>query len=89
MHRIVRYFAARPQLQERLTAQIADSISTLTESNDVACTITAEHCCVLMRGIKDENGMTTTNFFSGAFNNDPSKKEEFFRSIERLEKGAL
>jgi GTP cyclohydrolase I len=84
LHRLVRFFAARPQLQERLTAQIADSLSTLVATRDVACTITAQHSCVLMRGVKDESGRTTTNYFSGTLKRDPVLQEEFFRTIERL-----
>ncbi len=84
IHRIVRFFAARPQLQERLTAQIADSLSTILNSDDVAVSISAQHLCVLARGVRDEEGITTTNYLSGQFQHNPAKQDEFFRSIERL-----
>jgi len=82
LNRIVRYFAARPQLQERLTAQIVDSIRELTESEDIACTVIAQHCCVLMRGVKDEKGITTTNFFSGQFKTDLARQKEFYHAMK-------
>jgi len=84
LHRLVRFFAARPQLQERLTAQVADSLATLVASPDVACSISAQHSCVIMRGVKDESGRTVTNYFGGAIRSDSSLREEFFRSIESL-----
>ena len=67
IHRIVRFFAARPQLQERLTSQIADSRSTILETEDVAVYLRAEHFCVLARGVKDESG-----FFKNKFADDNS-----------------
>ena len=81
--RIVRFFAKRPQVQERLTAQIADSLSLLLESEDVAVSITAEHFCVKARGIQDENSHTTTNVIRGQFLTDPLRKQEFFEGINR------
>lgn len=90
IHRIVRFFAQRPQLQERLTSQIADSLAILLESEDVAVTIQAQHFCVMARGVRDENGITTTSYFSGKFKTDASMREEFFRGVDRLMKqGAL
>lgn len=89
IHRIVRYFAARPQLQERLTSQIADSLSIILETEDVAVSVQAQHFCVLSRGVRDENGITSTNYFSGAFKTDPSKRDEFFKSIEQFSKQSL
>lgn len=81
--RIVRYFARRPQLQERLTAQIADCLSLLLDTEDVAVTISATHYCVLARGIEDEHSRTDTNVLRGAFYNDPSRRREFFDVANR------
>jgi len=86
LHRIVRYFASRPQLQERLTAQIADSLATLIGSPDVCCSITCQHACVIMRGVKDESAITSTSYFSGIFKRDRTMREEFFRGIQRIKK---
>lgn len=81
--RIVRYFARRPQVQERLTAQIADSLSILLESEDVAVSLAAQHYCVIARGIEDENGYTITNVLRGQFDSNLEVKKEFFEGINR------
>ena len=81
--RIVRFFARRPQLQERLTAQIADCFAILMESEDVAVSISAEHFCVLARGIQDEHSHTITNVLRGQFDTNAELRREFFESINR------
>lgn len=81
--RIVRYFASRPQLQERLTAQIADSLAILLESDNIAISIHARHFCVMARGVQDENSEMITNVLRGEFNNDDRLRREFFEGISR------
>jgi GTP cyclohydrolase I len=81
--RIVRYFARRPQVQERLTAQIADCLAILLESEDVAVSLTAQHFCVAARGIEDTNGFASTNVLLGKFETDSGVKQEFFEAIQR------
>ncbi len=81
--RIVRYFGRRPQLQERLTAQIADSLAIILGIDDVAVSISASHHCVIARGIEDESGQTITNVLRGRFNSDESLRNEFFEGIQR------
>lgn len=81
--RIVRFFARRPQLQERLTAQIADCFAILMECEDVAVSICAEHFCVLARGIQDEHSHTITNVLRGQFNTSAELRREFFESVNR------
>jgi GTP cyclohydrolase I len=76
--RIVRYFSSRPQVQERLTSQIADCLSTLLETEDVAVSLTAQHFCVAARGVEDINGFASTHVFMGKFESDPAIKQEFF-----------
>ena len=83
IHRIVRYFSERPQLQERLTAQIADSLSAILGHDDVAVSLQAEHYCVMMRGVRDEHGTTSTSYFGGVFKDDPAKQAEFFHALSR------
>jgi len=85
--RIVRYFAKRPQVQERLTAQIADSLSTLLDTKDVAVSIVAQHFCIIARGIEDENSQVITNVLRGSFEKDGPLRREFFEAINRKEKG--
>ncbi|OED82756.1 GTP cyclohydrolase I FolE, partial [Vibrio crassostreae] len=59
INRIVRFFAQRPQVQERLTQQILVAIQTLVETENVAVTIKATHYCVKSRGVMDANSETT------------------------------
>jgi GTP cyclohydrolase I len=81
--RIVRFFARRPQLQERLTAQIADSLAILLGINDVAVSLHARHFCVMARGIQDENSQMITNVLRGHFDTDEELRREFFEGINR------
>lgn len=81
--RLVRFFASRPQLQERLTAQVADSLAILLETEDVAVSINAEHFCVMARGIQDSDSHTTTNVLRGNFDANASLRNEFFEAINR------
>jgi GTP cyclohydrolase IA len=67
IHRIVRYFGARPQLQERLTSQIAGSLSLVLDTPDVAVQIIARHSCVCARGVRDESSETITSLLMGQF----------------------
>lgn len=83
--RIVRFFAKRPQLQERLTAQIADSLAILLETDDVAISVAAKHYCVVARGVEDERSFTITNVLRGQFNTNEVLRKEFFEGIDRQE----
>ena len=75
LNRIVQYYAKRPQVQERLTNQIAKELQTVLGTDDVAVIIDAKHLCVSSRGIKDDTSSTTTAFYGGAFK-DSSKIAE-------------
>jgi GTP cyclohydrolase I len=77
INRIVRFFAQRPQVQERLTQQILVALQTLLETDDVAITIDAVHYCVKSRGVMDSNSRTRTTSLGGAFKADPSTRAEF------------
>ena len=72
LNRIVQYFAKRPQVQERLTNQIANELSKILGTDDIAVIIDAKHLCVSSRGIKDESSATVTCYYGGVFND--SKK---------------
>lgn len=67
INRIVQYFAKRPQVQERLTNQIAEELKNILNTEDVAVIIDAKHLCVSSRGIKDDTSTTVTSYFGGAF----------------------
>ncbi|RCW91277.1 GTP cyclohydrolase I FolE [Winogradskyella arenosi] len=72
LNRIVQYYAKRPQVQERLTNQIAHELKTVLETKDVAIIIDAKHLCVASRGVKDDASATVTTYYGGEFNT-PSK----------------
>lgn len=67
INRIVQYFAKRPQVQERLTMQIANELKSILGTEDVAVIIDAKHLCVSSRGIQDDTSATVTNYFGGVF----------------------
>jgi GTP cyclohydrolase I len=67
INRLAQYYARRPQVQERLTNQIANGLKEALQSDDVAIIIDAEHLCVRSRGIKDTNSSTITASYSGKF----------------------
>ena len=77
INRIVRFFAQRPQVQERLTQQILVALQTLLETRNVAVTITATHYCVKARGVQDPTSSTTTTALGGHFKLNPSSRHEF------------
>lgn len=77
INRIVRFFAQRPQVQERLTQQILVALQTLLETEDVAVTINAVHYCVKSRGVMDSNSTTRTTSLGGAFKSNASTRAEF------------
>lgn len=80
--RIVRFFSRRPQVQERLNAQIADSLCTLLETEDVAVSMSAQHYCVVARGIEDQNSHTTTQVLRGKFQSDAGIQRRFFEAMD-------
>lgn len=77
INRVVRFFAQRPQVQERLTQQILVALQTLLGTEDVAVSIDAVHYCVKSRGVMDSNSRTRTTALGGAFKQDPSTRAEF------------
>jgi GTP cyclohydrolase I len=80
LNRIVQFFAKRPQVQERLTIQIAEEIKKAVQTEDVAVVIEATHLSVSSRGVQDNSSSTVTSSYSGKFM-DESKKSEFFKYI--------
>jgi GTP cyclohydrolase I len=81
LNRIVQYFAKRPQVQERLTIQIAEELKKILKTDDVAVLIDAVHLCVSSRGVQDINSSTVTSAYHGAFL-DEAKRNEFLRYIQ-------
>ena len=81
INRLVQYYTKRPQVQERLTNQIANGLKEALLSEDVAVIINATHLCVSSRGIKDTHSTTTTASYSGKFESEKTKTE-FIRLID-------
>ena len=77
INRIVKFFARRPQVQERLTRQILVALQTLLETENVAVSITATHYCVKARGVEDPTSATTTTALGGFFKKNPASRHEF------------
>lgn len=80
INRVVDYFARRPQVQERLTVQIANELKRILKTEDVAVVIDAKHLCVSSRGIQDEGSSTITAEYGGVFK-DQRRKEEFLKYL--------
>jgi GTP cyclohydrolase IA len=75
LNRIVQHFAKRPQVQERLTMQIAKELQKILGTDDVAVLIDAKHLCVSSRGVKDDTSTTITSFYGGKFQEEATKAE--------------
>lgn len=82
INRIVRHFAKRPQVQERLTEQIAQELKRILKTDDVAVYIDAEHLCVSTRGIEDTGSSTVTTHYGGKFQ-DREVRNEFLSYLDR------
>ncbi len=75
LNRLVQYFSKRPQVQERLTMQIANELKTILGTESVAVLIDAVHLCVSSRGVQDTNSSTMTTYYSGKFKQEDTKNE--------------
>ena len=75
--RIVDVFARRLQVQERLTEQVAEALSTILRPRGVGVVIEAQHLCMMMRGVEKQNSRTITSALRGSFRSDPKTREEF------------
>lgn len=75
LNRIVDFFARRPQVQERLTMQIAEELKKALKTDDVAVYIDARHLCVQARGVEHHGASTITAEYSGKFLNETTKQE--------------
>lgn len=85
LNRIAEFFAKRPQVQERLTNQIKETIAFIAETEDVAVYIDAKHYCVKSRGIQDTGSSTVTLSVGGVFAEERSDIRREFLAIARQE----
>jgi GTP cyclohydrolase I len=76
--RVVEHFASRPQVQERLTKQVADWLSTQLQPKGVGVVIEAEHTCMTLRGVKAQGSSTVTSTMLGTLRSDARSRQEFF-----------
>nr|WP_101443927.1 GTP cyclohydrolase I FolE [Pontibacter ramchanderi] len=75
LNRIVQYYARRPQVQERMTMQIANELKQALQTENVAVLIEADHLCVMSRGVNDVSSSTITAEYSGLFEQDQYRNE--------------
>ena len=80
--RVVEIVAKRPQIQERMTTQIADAIAQGIKPDGVAVVIQAEHLCMIMRGIKKPGSAIVTSALRGTFRSKPETRNEFFTLLQ-------
>jgi len=80
--RVVEVVASRPQLQERMTTDIADAIVDGLKPDGVGVIIRAEHLCMIMRGIKKPGSAIVTSALRGIFRTRPETRTEFFSLIQ-------
>jgi GTP cyclohydrolase I len=80
--RVVETIARRPQVQERMTTEIADAIVEGIRPIGVAVVIQAEHMCMVMRGIKKPGSNVITSAIRGSFHSNPASRAEFFSLIQ-------
>ncbi|AEF36460.1 GTP cyclohydrolase I FolE [Mycolicibacter sinensis] len=76
--RVVDYFACRPQVQERLTKQVADWLTDHLQPRAVGVVIRAEHTCMTLRGVHAGGSTTVTSTLSGTLRSDDRSRREFF-----------
>ncbi len=81
--RIVDMFARRLQIQEQLTAQVADTIQSVTDAAGVGVIIEAQHLCMMMRGVEKQNSSMKTSAMLGCFRDNPATRAEFLSLLNK------
>ncbi len=79
--RVVDVYARRMQVQERMTAQIADALDDVLEPQGLAVVTRASHLCMMMRGVEKQGSMTVTSAMRGIFRDDARTRQEFMQAI--------
>lgn len=79
INRVVQFFSKRPQVQERLTKQIADCLQFVLGTEHVGVHINARHYCVIARGVADSHSVTSTSDLRGHFKSKPETRTEFLK----------
>jgi len=81
LNRIAKFFARRPQVQERYTEQVQHALSFILETPNVAVVVEGKHYCVVQRGVEDTNSLTITSKLGGGFKTNSSLRAEFMSLI--------
>jgi GTP cyclohydrolase I len=81
--RLVEVYARRPQVQERMTGQIADALADVLKPRGVLVIIEAEHLCMAMRGIRKPGATTVTSAVRGIFRDNPATRSEAMSLVMR------
>ena len=79
--RVIDVFARRMQVQERMTAQIADALQEVLEPHGLAVVTEASHLCMMMRGVEKQGSTTVTSAMRGVFKEDARTRQEFMQAI--------
>lgn len=79
--RVVEMFARRPQVQERLTRQVADWLDMELAPRGVGVVVEAEHMCMSLRGVRASGTVTTTSAFAGVLRDSPEARAEFHAAV--------
>ncbi|MFC1564166.1 GTP cyclohydrolase I FolE [candidate division KSB1 bacterium] len=84
--RLVDMFSKRFQVQERMTTQIAETLNDYLEPKGVGVIATAQHLCMMMRGVQKQNAIMTTSSMRGLFKSDPRTRSEFLSLVDQSQK---
>ena len=87
--RLVDVFAARLQIQENLTEQIAEAVSRASGASGVGVVLEAKHMCMMMRGVEKQNSTMTTSMMLGRFRQDARTRGEFLNLIRAPDSGIV
>lgn len=79
--RLVRLFARRFTVQERLGGEIAEALTQMLEPHGVAVQLSATHLCTQMRGVREDQSRTWTSFWRGSYQDDPAMRAEFLQTV--------
>jgi len=77
LNRIAKFFAQRPQIQERYAEQLFYALECILETDNIAIVVRGKHYCVAQRGVEDTSSYTITSKLGGGFKNDPALRKEF------------
>lgn len=83
LNRIAKFFAQRPQIQERYAEQLFHALAFILETEDIAVVVNGKHYCVAQRGVEDTSSWTVTSKLGGCFKEDPRVRKEFMDILVR------